>query len=52
MQQEVVHKKELMELEFQYNMQLKGMEVEGVKDREHEAGWKTANGSYERKRQR
>ena len=34
MQQEVVLKKELMALEFQYNMQLKGVEVDGVKDRE------------------
>ena len=32
--QEVGHKKELMALEFQYNMQLKGMEVQSVKDRE------------------
>jgi hypothetical protein len=29
-------KKELMELEFQYNMQLKNMEVEGMKSREKE----------------
>ena len=36
MVQEVQHKKELMELEFQYNMQLKGVEVEGVKSREKE----------------
>ena len=34
MAQEVVHKKELMELEFQYNMQLKGIEVDGMKERE------------------
>ena len=34
MQQEVMHKKELMALEFQYNMQLKGIEVDGMKDRE------------------
>ena len=34
MQQEVALKKELMALEFQYNMQLKGMEVEGLKERE------------------
>ena len=34
MQQEVMHKKELMQLEFQYNMQLKGIEVDGVKERE------------------
>ena len=27
-------KKELMALEFQYNMQLKGVEVDGVKSRE------------------
>ena len=36
MQQEVLHKKELMELEFNYNMQLKGIEVEGQKDKEKE----------------
>jgi hypothetical protein len=36
MMQEVQHKKELMGLEFQYNMQLKGMETEGVKGREKE----------------
>ena len=36
MQQEVMHKKELMALEFQYNMQLKGVEGEGVKGREKE----------------
>ena len=34
MQQEVAHKKELMALEFEYNMQLKGIEVDGIKDRE------------------
>ena len=34
MQQEVQFKKELMALEFQYNMQLKGIEVDGMKDRE------------------
>ena len=34
MQQEVAHKKELMALEFQYNMQLKGIEVDGMKGRE------------------
>ena len=31
MQQEVLHKKELMALEFQYNMQLKGVEVDGMR---------------------
>ena len=36
MMQEVNHKKELMELEFQFNMQLKGVEVEGIKGREKE----------------
>jgi len=36
MQQEVLHKKELMALEFQYNMQLKGVEVDGMKGREKE----------------
>ena len=36
MMQEVAMKKELMELEFQYNMQLKGIEVEGMKSREKE----------------
>ena len=36
MAQEVQHKKELMQLEFQMNMQLKGVEVEGVKSREKE----------------
>jgi len=34
MMQEVQMKKELMALEFQYNMQLKGIEVDGMKDRE------------------
>ena len=34
MLQEVAHKKELMQLEFQMNMQLKNMEVEGMKSRE------------------
>ena len=32
MQQEVMHKKELMALEFNYNMQLKGMETENQKN--------------------
>ena len=36
MQQEVTHKKELMALEFQYNMQLKGMETENLKERERQ----------------
>ncbi len=36
MQQEVMHKKELMALEFQYNMQLKGIETDGVKERERQ----------------
>jgi len=36
MMQEVSYKKELMELEFQMNMQLKGVEVDGVKSREKE----------------
>ena len=36
MQQEVQHKKELMELEFMMNMQLKNLEVEGMKSREKE----------------
>jgi hypothetical protein len=36
MMQEVAHKKELMELEFQMNMRLKGVEVDGVKTREKE----------------
>ena len=34
MQSEVVAKKELMALEFQYNMQLKGIEVDGQKQKE------------------
>ena len=38
MQQEAQLKKELMELEFQYNMQLKNIEVDGAKqtDRQKE----------------
>jgi len=36
MMQEVQHKKELMQLEFEMNMQLKSMEVEGVKGKEKE----------------
>ena len=36
MQAEVQLKKELMALEFQYNMQLKGAEIQGVKSREKE----------------
>ena len=36
MMQEVQYKKELMQLEFEMNMQLKGIEVEGVKGREKE----------------
>ena len=36
MQQEVMHKKELMALEFEYNMQLKGIEVDGQKAKEKE----------------
>jgi len=36
MMQEVEHKKELMALEFQYNMQLKGIEVDGMKKREQQ----------------
>jgi hypothetical protein len=36
MMQEVQHKKELMQLEFQMNMQLKGMEVDGKKTGEKE----------------
>ena len=36
MMQEVEHKKELMQLEFQMNMQLKGLEVEGKKSGEKE----------------
>ena len=34
--QEAQLKKELMALEFQYNMQLKGIEVDGVKERERQ----------------
>jgi hypothetical protein len=34
--QEVEHKKELMHLEFQMNMQLKSMEIQGAKSREAE----------------
>jgi len=34
MAQEVMHKKELMALEFEYNMQLKGMETQGLAERE------------------
>ena len=34
MQQEVAHKKELMQLEFELNMQLKTMEAEVVKEKE------------------
>ena len=33
-QQEVILKKELMELEFNYNMKLKGLETQGLTDRE------------------
>ena len=36
MEQEVQHKKELMELEFMYNMQLKGIESDGKKGKEKE----------------
>ena len=36
MMQEVEHKKELMQLEFEMNMQLKSMEVEGTKGKEKE----------------
>jgi len=36
MEQEVLHKKDLMGLEFQYNMQLKGLEVSGQKEKEKE----------------
>ena len=36
MQQEAQLKKELMELEFQYNMQLKNVETDGMKNREKE----------------
>ena len=34
MEKEVAHKKELMELEFKYSMELKGIEVDGMKNRE------------------
>ena len=34
MTQEAELKKELMALEFQYNMQLRGIEVDGIKGRE------------------
>jgi len=34
MEKEVAHKKELMELEFKYSMELKGIEVDGIKNRE------------------
>jgi len=36
MAQEIEAKKQLMALEFQYNMQLKGLETQGMKDREKE----------------
>jgi len=36
MQQEVMHKKELMQLEFQMNMQLKNVETQGLQKREKE----------------
>ena len=36
MQQEAALKKELMALEFQYNMQLRGAEIQGIKQREKE----------------
>ena len=36
MQQEVMHKKELMQMEFEMNMRLKGVEVDGMKSREKE----------------
>jgi hypothetical protein len=36
MQQEVEYKKELMQLEFEMNMQLKSVEVEGTKGKEKE----------------
>ena len=36
MQQELTNKKELMALEFQYNMQLKGMDTQNVLNREKE----------------
>ena len=36
MMQEVEHKKELMRLEFEMNMQLKNMEIQGVKSKDKE----------------
>jgi len=36
MQQEVAYKKELMHLEFQMNMQLKSIEVDGIRSREEQ----------------
>ena len=36
MEQEVAAKKQLMTLEFEYSMQLKGVEVDGIKSREKE----------------
>ena len=36
MQQEVMHKKELMELEFLYNMRIQDMQIGGLKNRETE----------------
>ena len=36
MEQEVMHKKELMQLEFQMNMQLKQMETQNVQAKEKE----------------
>jgi uncharacterized membrane protein YqiK len=36
MQQELTNKKELMALEFQYNMQLKGMDTQNILNREKE----------------
>ena len=36
LQTEAQIKKQLMELEFQFNMQLKGVETEGIKTREKE----------------
>ena len=36
MQEEVIHKKDLMSLEFQYNMQLKGLETDNKKNVEKE----------------
>jgi len=36
MELEVMHKKQLMALEFQYNMQLKGVEADGTKQKEKE----------------